>query len=181
MGIREETMKSEKIYEGKVLNLRVDTVELGNKGYSKREIVEKPAAVAVIAVNEEDQVLLVKQYRKAVEDFTLELPAGLVEVSESPKESAYRELLEETGYRAKDMSYILEFYSSAGYSDEIIYLFYTNEIEKISDDLGVDDEDLELLALDWNELMTMIESGKILDSKTLIALLYADKYLRGRD
>ena len=76
----EKTMKSEKVYEGKVLNLKIDTVELPDKGYSKREIVEHPGGVAIITITANREMVLVKQYRKAVEDFVLEIPAGKLEV-----------------------------------------------------------------------------------------------------
>ena len=110
MVFEEKTMKSERIYEGKILNLRVDTVELPDKKYSKREIVEHPGAVAIIAITKDKKLVMVKQYRKAVEDFLWEIPAGKLEVNEEPKETAIRELREETGYEAKKLSYITEFY-----------------------------------------------------------------------
>lgn len=86
MVYEERTMKSEKLYEGKILSLRVDTVEIPNKMYSKREIIEHPGSVAIVTIVDEDKLVLVKQYRKAVEDFILEIPAGKIEVNEEPKE-----------------------------------------------------------------------------------------------
>ena len=84
-------MKTEKLYEGRILNLRVDTVELSNKKYSKREIIEQKPAVVIIALDEEENVLLVRQYRKAVDKVLVELPAGKMEVGEDPLTSAHRE------------------------------------------------------------------------------------------
>ena len=101
----EITVKSEKIFEGKIVNLRVDTVELQNQKYAKREIVDHKDAACILAVNN-DKIILVKQYRKAVEEFILELPAGILNIAEEPQEGALRELKEETGYRADKINLI---------------------------------------------------------------------------
>lgn len=124
-------MKSEKVYEGKVLNLKIDTVELPDKGYSKREIVEHPGGVAIITITANREMVLVKQYRKAVEDFVLEIPAGKLEVNEEPRETAIRELREETSLEAKKLSYITEFYTSPGYSSEKIHLFLAEDLIEV--------------------------------------------------
>src|SRR5690554_6437355 len=120
MMFEEKTMKSDKLYEGKMLNLRVDTVELPDKKYSKREIVEHPGGVAVIPIVDNDSLILVKQYRKAVEKFLLEIPAGKVEINEEPRVTAIRELKEETGYSTDKMEYLMEFYTSPGFTNEKI-------------------------------------------------------------
>ena len=126
MSHREKTMKSDKIYEGKILNLRIDTVELPNKKYSKREIVEHSGGVAIIPMISDDSMVLVKQYRKAIEDFLYEIPAGRLELNEEPGETARRELKEETGLNAKKLKYISEFYTTPGYCNEKIHLFLEN-------------------------------------------------------
>lgn len=97
----EKTMKSEKIYEGKILSVRVDMVELPDKKYSKREIVEHPGAVAIVALTDDNEIVLVKQFRKATETVLFEIPAGKLEINEQPEECAIRELKEETGLEAK--------------------------------------------------------------------------------
>ena len=118
----EITVKSEKIFEGKIVNLRVDTVELENQKYAKREIVEHKSAACILAVNN-DKILLVRQYRKAIEEFIYELPAGILNIAEEPHEGALRELEEETGYTAGKIKLIYEFYTSPGFSNEKVYLF----------------------------------------------------------
>ena len=128
MVFEEKTMKSDKLYEGKLLNLRVDTVELPNKKYSKREVVEHPGGVAVIPITEDNCIVLVKQYRKAVERFLLEIPAGKLELNEEPRQTAQRELKEETGFEARKLEYLLEFYTSPGFSNEKIYLFLASDL-----------------------------------------------------
>src|SRR5699024_2850455 len=128
MNFEEKTMKSEKIYEGKIVNLRIDTVELPDKKYSKREIVEHPGAVGIIPLDDENSIILVKQFRKAVEKFLLEIPAGKLEVNEEPRETATRELKEETGIDSNKMEYLLEFHTSPGFSNEKVHLFLATEL-----------------------------------------------------
>src|SRR5690554_4052188 len=116
MVFEEKTMKSDKLYEGKLLNLRVDTVELPDKKYSKREVVEHPGGVGIVPITEDNCIILVKQYRKAIEKFLLEIPAGKLELNEEPRETALRELKEETGYEANKLEYLLDFYTSPGFT-----------------------------------------------------------------
>lgn len=180
MVFEEKTMKSERIYEGKILNLRVDTVELPDKKYSKREIVEHPGAVAIIAITKDKKLVMVKQYRKAVEDFLWEIPAGKLEVNEEPKETAIRELREETGYEAKKLSYITEFYPSPGFCSEKMYLFLAEDLVEV--ETGSDpDEFIEKEEMDLDELMKMIDRGQIKDSKTIIGIYTAMRYLREKE
>ncbi|HZK00319.1 MAG TPA: NUDIX hydrolase [Tissierellaceae bacterium] len=172
----EKTMKSEKIYEGKILNIRVDTVELPDKKYSKREIVEHPGGVAIIAITDDNSLVLVKQFRKAVEDFTWEIPAGKLEVNEEPRETAIRELKEETGYQAEKLTYITEFYTSPGYCSEKIHLFLAEGLieGESSPDSG---EFLETSTIALNDLVKMLDRGEIVDSKTMIGIFMAKQYL----
>ncbi len=179
MVYEERTMKSEKLYEGKILSLRVDTVEIPNKMYSKREIIEHPGSVAIVTIVDEDKLVLVKQYRKAVEDFILEIPAGKIEVNEEPKETAIRELKEETGYEASNMEYMLEFYSSPGYCDEIIYIFLTDDITLEEQELD-ENENIEVQTLQIDEVMKMIKLGKILDGKTIVGANIAKEYINSK-
>ena len=176
MIFEEKTMKSDKLYEGKLLNLRIDTVEMPNKRYSKREIVEHPGAVAVIAITDDNQVILVKQFRKAVEKFLLEVPAGKIELNEEPRETAIRELQEETGYIANKIEYLLEFYTSPGFSNEKISLFLATKLTEgeINRDT---DEHIEICKYDIEELVKMANRGDILDAKTIISINLAKKHI----
>ncbi len=177
MSLEEKTIKSERIYDGKIINFRVDTVELANKGYTKREIVEHPGAVGILALTEECEILLVEQYRKPIEMVLLEIPAGKIEKDEAPNLTAIRELEEETGYRTESLEYLMEIFTSPGFSDERIHLFFFFFIVKVSDKLGVDDENLRLVKIKLNDAIKKIEYGEIVDSKTVMALLYLDKFL----
>ncbi len=176
MGFEEKTMKSDKLYEGKLLNLRIDTVELPDKKYSKREIVEHPGGVAVIPITSDNCIVLVKQYRKAVEKFLLEIPAGKLELNEEPRETAIRELKEETGYIAGKVEYLLEFYTSPGFSNEKIYLFIATDL--IPGDMELDaGEFIEIEKHNIHDLVKMVDRGEIIDSKTIIGIEFAKKYL----
>lgn len=175
MVFEEKTMRCERIYEGKILNLKIETVELPNKKYSKREIIEHPNGVAIIAIVEESLVM-VKQYRKAVDRAMLELPAGLLEVNEEPKEAALRELKEETGYESEKIEYVMEFYTSPGYCNEKIYLFLATDLRE-----GVampePDESVVHEKYPIEDLVKMVSRGEILDSKTIIGINIAQNYL----
>lgn len=175
----EKTMKSDKIYDGKILKLKVDTVEMPDKKYSKREIIEHPGAVAMIPITEEGNILLVRQYRKAVEDFLLEIPAGKLEVNEEPKETATRELKEEIGMDPKKLTYLSEFYSSPGYCDEKIHLFLAEDLEE-GDFEKEEGEFLEVVEHSIEELIKMVSMGDIVDSKTIIGIFLAEKIIEAK-
>lgn len=180
MSYIEKTMKSEKVYEGKVLNLRIDTVELPDKKYSKREIVEHPGAVCVVPITSDNKIYLVNQYRKAIDKEILELPAGKIEIGEEPKECAIRELKEETGLSANNYEYILEFYSSPGFCNEKIHLFFARELEEgiATPDI---DEYIDLKKYSLDELLHMIEIGEISDSKTIIGLQMINRTINNKN
>lgn len=166
----EKTIKSEKIYEGKVISVKIDTVELPDKKYCKREIVEHPGAVAVILINENNNLVLIKQYRKAIEDYLLEIPAGKIELKESPYDTALRELKEETGYTASSLTKLLSFYTSPGFANEIIHVFVAKDVTKgeATPDIG---EFVEMLEFPMDTILEMIKEGKIKDAKTVTAIL----------
>ena len=166
----EITVKSEKIFEGKIVNLRVDTVELENQKYAKREIVEHKSAACILAVNN-DKILLVRQYRKAIEEFIYELPAGILNIAEEPQEAALRELEEETGYAAHKIKLIYEFYTSPGFSNEKVYLFEASDLVYKAVNFD-EDECIETIEVTKDEAKKMIDTGRITDSKTLIGLLH---------
>ncbi len=171
----EKTMKSDKLYEGKIVNLRIDTVELADRKYSKREIVEHPGGVAIIPICGDNCLVLVKQYRKAVERFLYEIPAGKLELNEEPRETAVRELKEETGYTANKLTYMYEFYTSPGYCNEKIYMFLGEDLvegEAVPDS----GEFIEHETFNMEDLLKMIDRGEILDGKTIMGIYLARDY-----
>lgn len=170
MTFEEKTMKSERIYEGRIINLRVDTVELPNKKYSKREIVEHPGAVGIIAITKDDEVILVKQYRKPIEDTLLEIPAGKLEPKENPQECAIRELEEETGFATDNVEKILEFYTTPGFSNEVMHIYIAKDLKEGTVNLD-DDENIQIIKLPIDEVLYKIKTGEIKDAKTIIGIL----------
>lgn len=177
MVYEEKTMKCDRLYEGKIINLRIDTVELPEKKYSKREIIEHPGGVGIVPVTEDNCVILVKQFRKAVNRMLLEIPAGKLEVNEEPRETAIRELKEETGYEAEKLKYLLEFYTSPGYTNEKIYLFLASGLIYGEQDLD-EGEFCEIEKYNIDELTKMIDRGEIIDSKTIIGINIAKEYFK---
>lgn len=165
----EKTITSKKIFDGKIIKLFVDEVVLPNGQQSKREIVKHPGAVAVVAITNEDKLVLVKQYRKALEKTTLEIPAGKLEAGEEPVECAIRELEEETGYRAKHVQPLYSFYTSPGFADEIIHLFWAEDLEQGVVQLD-QDEFVDLVEYSLEECVAAIEANQICDAKTILAV-----------
>ena len=167
-------MKKKKIFEGKILGLSVyDGVIEGRK--VKREMIEHRGAAAMLAFDEDNKVILVKQHRYP-HGFVLEIPAGTLEKREDPVKCAFRELEEETGYRAKKMTPLISYYPSIGYNTEIIHCFVATGLKKIADLSLDDDEILSVVKISLKRLIGMIKSGKIQDSKTICAVLtYAAK------
>lgn len=164
----EKTIKSDRIYEGKILNLRLDSVELPDRKYSKREIVEHVDSSAIVLV-EDGKLLLTKHYRNTVDDIIYEIPAGMIEVGETPIDAASRELEEETGYISDDIELIYSLYSSPGYSTEKIYFFKANP----PFDIGNKIENLEIEFIDLERVEKLIYDLEIIDMKTVIAYYIA--------
>ena len=119
-----------KVFTGKVISLQVDDVELPDGKTGKREIVKHPGAVAIIAVTADNKIIMVEQYRKALERSLVEIPAGKLEKGEEPVLSAKRELEEETGYECEKMEHIISFYTSPGFADELVHLYVAHNLKK---------------------------------------------------
>lgn len=178
MEFYESTISSKQIFSGHLLKLRVDEVLLPNGRKSTREIVEHPGAVAVVAITGNDEVLLVRQYRKAVERELLEIPAGKLEKGESKETCVKRELMEETGYYPNELEYLTSFYTSPGFSNEIIHLFLGKKLIRKAKDADFD-EYLQAEKVPFKEVLNKIKSGEIIDSKTITGLLLASFQIKG--
>lgn len=172
----EKTIKVDNLYEGKILSLRVETVEMPDKKYSKREIVDHTKGVGIIAFDGEDSLYFVRQYRKAIGEMTLEIPAGLVESNEKPIDTAKRELQEEIGFNPIDIEYLFDMHASPGFTNDKLSFFIAKDLEesKLSED---DDEFIEKKSIKIEDAYNMVINGEITDAKTIIGIMYAKKIL----
>lgn len=169
MDLTEKTLNKQTIYKGKIIEVDVDEVQLPNGKTSKREIVNHTGAVAVCALTKENKVVFVKQYRKPIEQVLLEIPAGKLEKGEEPKSAALRELEEETGYKANSLELIADIYTSPGFANEKIVIYFTDDLVKGEVHLDPD-EFVEQVELSLDEINDLVQNHKIEDAKTLIAL-----------
>ena len=157
-----------KIFEGKVLSLSLYTLSLNGRKVT-REVIEHRGAAAVLAI-ENGKVLLVRQHRFP-HGYVLEIPAGTLEKDETPKKCAFRELREETGHTAKKMTPLIKYYPSIGYNTEVIHCYVASGIKKAGS-LQLDhDEIMSVVKIDFKKVLKMVLSGKIVDSKTICAVL----------
>ncbi len=169
----EETLSSTYLYRGRIVNLRQDQILYpGGKEPALREIVEHPGAVAILVLDEKKRLLLVRQYRHAASGILLEVPAGKLEAGEKPLTCAQRELAEETGCRGGKWRQLTWFYTSPGFCDEKIYLFFAEGVTEGTPDPD-GDETLEHLWVDLAEAQQALIRGEINDAKTIIALHFA--------
>jgi ADP-ribose pyrophosphatase len=160
-----------KIYEGKILSLSLYDITV-NKRKVRREVIEHRGAAAMLAI-ENGKVILVKQHRFPY-SYALEIPAGTCNKGENPRTCAFRELKEETGYEAKKMTPLIKYYPSIGYNTEVIHCFVASGIKKSGNLKLDDDEILSVVKIDFKKVVKMILSGKIVDSKTICAVLAYD-------
>lgn len=166
------------IYNGKVISLQVDDVTLPNGKSAKREIVKHPGAVAIIAVTAEGKLVLVEQYRKALERSLVEIPAGKIDPGENPATTAARELEEETGYGARQLTYLQSFATSPGFADEVIHLYLAKDLYILEEKAALDeDEFVSLLEVTLEEAQEMVKDQRIFDAKTAFAVLYFGQHL----
>jgi len=167
-------MKKTKIFQGKILSLNVYDLKVRGKKV-KREIIEHRGASAMLAFDEKCKVILVKQHRFPY-GVALEIPAGTLDKGETAKRCAFREIQEETGYKAKKMTHLITYNPSLGYNTETIHCFLASGLKKVSELQLDDDEIISVVKMDFKKLLKMIISGKIKDSKTICtALTYAAK------
>ena len=167
---KEQLLNSQQIYEGRALKLRVDTVKKPSGRETTREIVVHDDCVAIIAIDPEDNILLVRQYRQATGKMLLEIPAGGIDTGETPPEAVCRELQEETGYFPRKVELIGGFYSAPGYCTEYLYLFLATDL--IPKKLEAEDtEMIEVVRVPRSSISELISSNEICDSKSIAGLL----------
>ena len=176
----EETLSSRKIFEGRALKLRVDTVRLPGGKETTREIVEHDHCVAIIALDDADNILLVKQFRKPVEKELLEIPAGGIDPGETSEEAVRREMREETGFLPRKVEKLGGFYSSPGFCTEYLYLYLATDLE-LKPLKAEDSESITLVRVPLNQIPGLIVSGAICDAKSIAGLLAFREYQKSAD
>lgn len=175
MEFEEKTIKRTEIYQGPIFQVVRDKVSLPeNKGTAYRDLIFHNGAVAVIAITDEDKMILVKQYRKAIETISYEIPAGKLEIGENadPEAAALRELEEETGYTG-ELTLLYDFYSAIGFCNEKIKLYSASHLKRVENPRPQDeDETLEVYQVSLEQAKELLASGAICDAKTIMAVQY---------
>lgn len=171
MEMKEKTLSKNYVYRGRIINVRNDDALLPNGKPCQREVVEHGGGACVLAIDDDRNCYLVRQYRYPYGEETLEIPAGKLDLGEDPKKCALRELTEETGLIATDVDLLCKMYPTPGYSSEIIYIYQAKEFTS-----GIanpdEDEFLNIVKIPINKALAMIKEGKIKDAKTIVALLW---------
>ncbi|MFQ5780240.1 MAG: NUDIX hydrolase [Nitrospiria bacterium] len=172
MNLEEKLIRKRVVYQGRYLRAEEQIVRLPDGSEAIREIVSPPDAVGILPIDQEKKVTLVRQYRPAIRRITLEVPAGILEADEDPLETARRECIEETGLIPGRLDFLFSYYHSVGFSTGKIDLFLGQDLAPTTESHTDPGEFLEIVTLPFEELFTMGISGKIVDSKTLLALLW---------
>ncbi len=179
MNYEEKTISERHIYSGNIINVEHVTVTLPDGRQATRDLVLHPGASAVIPLNELGEVYMVRQYRKAIESVSLEIPAGKLDFEEDPRICAERELKEETGLEARKVTHLVSIHSTPGFSNEVLHLYAAtglHEGESCSDE----DEFISTEKYPVSQLLEMILNGEITDAKSIIGIMMADRILNGK-
>jgi len=166
----EKVLSTQELYHGRAVNLRQDTVGKPSGRKTTREVVEHSDCIVAVPVDEQGNVLLVRQFRQAVGKFLLEVPAGGIDPEETPVECVRRELQEEIGYLPRKIEKLGGFYAIPGYGTEFLHCYLARELIP-SRLVAEDTEDIELVPVSQNQILKLIASGEICDAKSIAALL----------
>ena len=176
----EETITSQTVFSGKAFNVRIDRVKTLDKRETNREIVEHADCVAIVAVDDRSNILLVKQFRKSVEKVLLEIPAGSIDVGENPETAVIREMQEETGLQPLRVVRLGGFYSSPGFCTEYLHLYLAKDFVK-NPLIAEDTAGIQLVSVPELEIPRLIFNGEICDSKSIAGLCsYLNIFSKGK-
>ena len=176
MDFTEATLDTKEIYSGRIIHVKEDIVRLPNGKTAGRELVLHNGGVAVLAIDDDKNIFMVKQYRKPYDEVVLEIPAGKLEKDENPYDAGLRELREETGYTAKEYKFIGKCYPSPGYLNEVIHMYFAENLEFVGQELD-SGEFLEVVKIPFSKAVKMVLENEIVDAKTQVAILKVDKIL----
>lgn len=171
MELEEKIIEREEKYKGDFLVLERVKVKLPDGNNAERDIVRHPGAVAIVAFKDDNTILMVEQFRVALNQKMLEIPAGKLEKNEKPIDCAQRELEEETGYKAKNLQHIGSIATGAGFTDEVIHIFKATELYK-GEKGGDDDEFIDVSLYNIEDIKKLIKEGKIIDTKTISSFMF---------
>lgn len=171
--LHEKILSEDTAYRGKILDVHKLEVELPNGRHSTRDIVRHPGAAAIVALTETGKIVLVRQYRTAIDRVTVEIPAGKLDPGEDPLDCAKRELHEETGFRADRIRFLTSIVTSCGFCDEMIHIYLATHLEFDAPDPD-DDEFVNVDLVPLSELIDAVLDGKIEDAKTVVGALACD-------
>ena len=177
-GLAEQTLDDRLMYEGDYLRLHRATVQLPNGATSYREYLKHPGAVMIIPLFENGDVLLERQYRYPMRKVFIEFPAGKKDAGEAPLETAKRELLEETGYRAERYTHVTDIHNALAYCDEVIHFYLAEGLIQAGEQQLDDNEFVQVLRVPLSQLMTWIKNGWVSDVKTQLGAFWLQDYLK---
>ncbi|QQS33756.1 MAG: NUDIX hydrolase [Acidobacteriota bacterium] len=173
-----ETIATKKIYDGRIFDVRIDTIREGDAKYD-REIISHRGSAVIVPLFDDGTVAMVRQYRHAAKETLLELPAGSLDEGEAPIEGAARELEEEIGYTAEKLEKIAEFYVSPGFLDEKMFVFFAAGLTQTEQRLEID-EIIEVERIPLADAIELVNRGEIHDAKTMLGLLFAARTVAQR-
>ena len=176
--LTEHTVAAKTVYQGRLLHVREDTVRLPDGSHARREYIVHPGAAVILAMPDPATVLMERQYRYPLRAHVYELPAGKIDPGEEPLKTAQRELLEETGYEANDWRHLITTYPVVGYSDERIELYLARDLRHVGHALD-EGEFLDVFAMPVTEALAWVRSGRIVEAKTIMGLLLAERIAAG--
>ena len=173
----EKTLSTEMLFEGRAIRLRLDTIKKSDNKVTTREIIEHDEVIAAVPIDEEDNILLVRQFRRPTGKDLLEIPAGGIDTGENAEAAVTREMQEETGYLPRKIERLCGFYSTPGFCTEYLHIFLATDLEA-SQLYAEDTEAIELVRVPVSDILNLIASGKIEDAKSIAGLLYYIEYCR---
>ena len=171
--LQEKRLRGETVYRGRILTLEVDTVRLPSGSEATREVVRHRGASVIVPILPDRRVVLVRQHRYPGDEVLVELPAGKVDPGEDAETCAIRELAEETGWRATEVHALGSFFSSPGFSDELLFAYAATALEAVPDHRSDPDEAIEIVTMTVDEAFGACADGEIRDGKTIATLFLA--------
>lgn len=176
--LSEQTLGSQTVFKGKLLHVKADQVRMPNGQTSMREYILHPGAAMIIALLDDNRLVLERQYRYPLRRHFIEIPAGKIDPGEDPLDTAKRELREECGYAAREWHHLTTMHPAIGYADERIELYLARGLSRVERALD-DDEMIEVMHVPIDQAMAWLRRGLITESKAVTGLLWAEKILSG--